>query len=143
MEKNQTPNENFVFIPANPDFQFAQGLNAKSGGMNSGGRGRRIGGPAQGMQSPGQRSPGRRNPPPKPGNGGMNRAMTPGEKSPIPDDYCLAKYPVTNAEYQQFLRENPSYRAPKYWVNGTFPQGKANHPVLRFPAMTLWRTVSG
>ena len=52
-----------------------------------------------------------------------------GEASPITQDYYLSKYKVTNAQYKAFLDET-SHRAPKYWKNGTYPSGKADHPVL-------------
>lgn len=52
-----------------------------------------------------------------------------GEKSPITQPYCLAKYPVTNAEYQAFT-DTTGHPAPKYWKNGKYPAGKENHPVL-------------
>lgn len=53
-----------------------------------------------------------------------------GENSPINEDYFFAKYPVTNAEYAKFLKENPAHQAPRYWKSKTFPRGKENHPVL-------------
>ena len=52
-----------------------------------------------------------------------------GEKSPIMQAYRMAKFPVTNAEYAKFCQET-GYRTPRYWKNGTFPKGKAKHPVL-------------
>ena len=52
-----------------------------------------------------------------------------GEKSPIPQKYRMAKYPVTNAEYAEFCKAT-SHRPPRYWRNGTFPAGKDKHPVL-------------
>ena len=53
-----------------------------------------------------------------------------GEKAPILSAYYLAKYPVTNEEYQTFLQETNAVRYPKYWVNGDYPSGKSKHPVL-------------
>lgn len=52
-----------------------------------------------------------------------------GESSPIENDYYLSAYKVTNEQYSKFIRET-SRQAPKYWTNGTYPEGKANHPVL-------------
>ncbi len=52
-----------------------------------------------------------------------------GEASPIKQAYYLAKYPVTNAEYAEFC-EATGHELPRYWQNGTYPKGKANHPVL-------------
>ena len=67
------------------------------------------------------------------------------------DDFCIGTYPVTNAEYAQFVREtghpSPAVRslpvmvsgdleaefrllAAKYfWTNGTPPEGRDRHPV--------------
>ena len=44
--------------------------------------------------------------------------------------FYMAKFPVTNAQYAKFLAENPDIRPPQYWKNGTFPKGKAKHPVV-------------
>ncbi len=52
-----------------------------------------------------------------------------GEKSPILKPYCLAKYPVTNAEYKEFT-DATKHRTPRYWKNGNYPAGKGSHPVL-------------
>ena len=52
-----------------------------------------------------------------------------GESAPITQDYYLSKYKVTNAQYKTFLDET-SRKAPRYWTNGTYPKGKADHPVL-------------
>ena len=41
----------------------------------------------------------------------------------------IAKYPVTNEEYAEFVKET-GHAAPSYWKNGTFPDGKERHPVL-------------
>ncbi|MBR4172186.1 MAG: formylglycine-generating enzyme family protein [Kiritimatiellae bacterium] len=41
----------------------------------------------------------------------------------------IAQYPVTNAEYAQFVKET-EHQPPRYWKNGTFPSGKEKHPVL-------------
>ena len=52
-----------------------------------------------------------------------------GEQSPIMSDYYLCKYKVTNREYKQFTDET-GRKVPSYWKNGTYPAGKADHPVL-------------
>ena len=52
-----------------------------------------------------------------------------GEASPINSDYYLSAYKVTNAQYAVFVAET-SHKAPSYWKNGTYPEGKADHPVL-------------
>jgi formylglycine-generating enzyme required for sulfatase activity len=53
-----------------------------------------------------------------------------GESSPITSDYYLDKYLTTNAEYKEFLDDTGSKSYPSYWKDGTYPDGKANHPVL-------------
>jgi formylglycine-generating enzyme required for sulfatase activity len=45
------------------------------------------------------------------------------------DGYCIGRFPVTNAEYKAFLDATGSRSAPPYWAGGTYPAGKANHPV--------------
>ena len=45
------------------------------------------------------------------------------------NDDKIAQYPVTNAEYAQFIKET-GHQAPRYWYNGEYPNGKGNHPVL-------------
>ncbi len=52
-----------------------------------------------------------------------------GEDSPITEAYYMSQYYVTNAQYKQFLDATGS-KTPSYWTNGTYPEGKANHPVL-------------
>ena len=54
---------------------------------------------------------------------------TSGELSTIENDYYLSAYKVTNAQYAVFVLET-GHKAPKYWTNGTYPNGKAKHPVL-------------
>jgi formylglycine-generating enzyme required for sulfatase activity len=46
------------------------------------------------------------------------------------DGFSIGKFDVTNAEYKAFLDADGSRRAPRYWSNGTFPEGKANHPIV-------------
>ena len=53
----------------------------------------------------------------------------PGEFSPIKNDYYLSAYKVTNQQYAIFLAET-ARKPPSYWKNGTYPEGKADHPVL-------------
>lgn len=45
------------------------------------------------------------------------------------DAFCIGRFEVTNEEWKQFLDATHG-RAPRYWKNGNFPDGKANHPVL-------------
>ena len=44
-------------------------------------------------------------------------------------DYFLMKYPVTNAQYNQFVKAT-GCRTPLFWPNGTYRDEKANHPVV-------------
>ena len=44
-------------------------------------------------------------------------------------EYQIARHPVTNAQYELFVKAN-SYAAPKHWENGKIPPGKENHPVV-------------
>ena len=46
------------------------------------------------------------------------------------DGFYMAKYLVTNAEYHAFADAAGGVRLPRYWRGGTFPEDKANHPVL-------------
>ncbi len=43
--------------------------------------------------------------------------------------YRIGRYPVTNAEYLQFVRACPQAERPSAWPHGTFPWAAANHPV--------------
>lgn len=52
-----------------------------------------------------------------------------GEESPITWEYYMAQYPVTNAMYKEYL-DATGADSPQYWENGSYPEGKANHPVL-------------
>ncbi|QEL13738.1 formylglycine-generating enzyme family protein [Limnoglobus roseus] len=45
------------------------------------------------------------------------------------DGYCIGKFSVTNAEYKAFLDDTGTRGTPSYWHGGTYPEGKANHPV--------------
>jgi formylglycine-generating enzyme required for sulfatase activity len=44
--------------------------------------------------------------------------------------YAIGRFEVTNAEYRAFLDATGERRAPRYWRDGSYPEGKANHPVL-------------
>jgi formylglycine-generating enzyme required for sulfatase activity len=46
------------------------------------------------------------------------------------EGYCIGKYDVTNAEYKAFLDATGSKSYPPHWSGGTYPEGKANHPVV-------------
>mgnify|MGYP001089895505 CR=1 FL=1 len=43
--------------------------------------------------------------------------------------YEIGKYPVTNAQYHQFVRE-AGHHPPAHWIDGEIPADKENHPVV-------------
>ncbi|WP_097459120.1 formylglycine-generating enzyme family protein [Mangrovitalea sediminis] len=43
--------------------------------------------------------------------------------------YALARFPVTNAEYRDFLVDSGYEEIPTSWVFGRYPHERANHPV--------------
>ena len=64
------------------------------------------------------------------------------------DAFCIDKYLVTNAQYKEFIDENPQWRKPqwfkkhisivhhngsylRHWSGDDFPDGKDDHPVTR------------
>lgn len=53
-----------------------------------------------------------------------------GEASPVDAAYWLGVYEVTNAQYLDFA-DDTGEETPSYWDNGTYPEGKADHPVLQ------------
>ena len=61
------------------------------------------------------------------GSDSGNEDETPQQKMVI-DAFNLDKYPVTNAEYKQFV-DATGRTPPRHWKNGTYPEGTANHPV--------------
>lgn len=44
-------------------------------------------------------------------------------------DYWIAAYPVTNAEYRNFLADTGRQDRPTTWYLGAYPYDRANHPV--------------
>jgi len=42
----------------------------------------------------------------------------------------IARYPVTNVQYAQFLAANPQHPPPSYWKGREYPRGKGLHPVV-------------
>lgn len=49
-------------------------------------------------------------------------------KLTLPDFY-IDRFPVTNAEYKKFV-EATGAAEPTHWRRGTWPEGKADHPVV-------------
>lgn len=45
-------------------------------------------------------------------------------------DFYMARYPVTNAQYRQFVEEYGQQRAPLFWKDGKMPSGQEDHPVV-------------
>lgn len=45
-------------------------------------------------------------------------------------EFQIAKYPVTNQQYQIFLAANPQFPAPAHWKGRNAPVGKLRHPVV-------------
>jgi toxoflavin biosynthesis protein ToxD len=45
-------------------------------------------------------------------------------------EYEIGRYPVTNLEYAEFVAATGRAK-PASWTGTTFPEGKANHPVVR------------
>jgi formylglycine-generating enzyme required for sulfatase activity len=44
------------------------------------------------------------------------------------DDFWIARYPVTNIEYLDYVRAT-NCKLPDHWVNGIIPEGKEDHPI--------------
>jgi formylglycine-generating enzyme required for sulfatase activity len=44
-------------------------------------------------------------------------------------EFYIGKYPITNREYQAFIRET-NHIPPKYWTNDQYPLNKEAHPVV-------------
>ena len=44
-------------------------------------------------------------------------------------EYFIGKYPITNAEYQVFVRE-AGYSPPRHWDGNKYPEGQGDHPVV-------------
>lgn len=45
------------------------------------------------------------------------------------EDFYLDQSPVTNAEYKVFVNAT-GHKEPQHWRKGTYPDGKADHPVV-------------
>lgn len=46
------------------------------------------------------------------------------------DGFYMGRFLVTNAEYKAFVDAGDPVPRPRHWRGGTFPEDKANHPVL-------------
>ncbi len=56
------------------------------------------------------------------------RSELPQHEVELPE-YRIGKYPVTNLEYQRFVRE-AKHRSPEGWTGDAYPEGKGDHPVV-------------
>ncbi|MGQ9607940.1 MAG: SUMF1/EgtB/PvdO family nonheme iron enzyme [bacterium] len=45
------------------------------------------------------------------------------------DEYYIDKYEITNAQYKKFI-DSTGRAAPRHWENNTYPEGRADHPVV-------------
>ena len=45
------------------------------------------------------------------------------------EGFQIARYPVTNAQYQRFIQET-GHRQPQSWEDGAYPEKKGDHPVV-------------
>lgn len=54
--------------------------------------------------------------------------ILPGSDRRVKTPFRIAKYPVSNVEYAEFVEEE-GWQAPPYWLNGVYPFRLANHPV--------------
>jgi serine/threonine protein kinase len=55
----------------------------------------------------------------------------PNKKSVFLPEYRIARFPVTNEQYQLFLEADPQHPAPPDWNDRRCPRGKERHPVTR------------
>lgn len=55
------------------------------------------------------------------------KSLGPSHEVDLPPFY-IDKYHVTNGHYQAFVQDT-NWRRPSHWFNGSYPRGKANHPV--------------
>jgi formylglycine-generating enzyme required for sulfatase activity len=51
------------------------------------------------------------------------------QREEILQDFWIGKYPVTNLEYQAFIRST-SHKPPRGWEGNQYPPEKGDHPVL-------------
>lgn len=62
------------------------------------------------------------------GKGAKNEGV--GEKSPIEANYAIGVYEVRNREFKEFVDATGRKELPKGWVDGTYPAGTKNCPVV-------------
>lgn len=62
------------------------------------------------------------------GKGAKNEGA--GEKSAIENGYAIGAYEVRNREYKEFVDATGRKELPKGWVDGTYPAGTKNCPVV-------------
>lgn len=53
----------------------------------------------------------------------------PVHKIQITNDFFVAKYPITNAQYKDYVDASDA-NPPEHWDGGEIPEGKADHPVV-------------
>jgi formylglycine-generating enzyme required for sulfatase activity len=46
------------------------------------------------------------------------------------DEYFIAKYPVTNTQYQVFIQDWGHDQLPRHWDGDRYPEGQGDHPVV-------------
>lgn len=54
----------------------------------------------------------------------------PEREKAITGAFYIDRFPVTNAEYKKFVDET-GHEPPAHWRRGTWPEGKADHPVVQ------------
>ena len=70
------------------------------------------------------------------GNGGRPAAEGEGDEDEQPahkasvNAFYIDLYETTNAMYKRFLDATHAFEPPLHWRKGTYPPGKANHPVV-------------
>jgi len=55
-------------------------------------------------------------------------AETPQQEAYV-EEFYIDKYEVTNAQYKEFIQAK-GRAMPRHWENGTYPEGKGDHPVV-------------
>ncbi|MGC4189669.1 MAG: formylglycine-generating enzyme family protein [Thermomicrobiales bacterium] len=78
---------------------------------------------------------------------GMQSQAGSGEAAPIDAPYALAKFLTTNEEFKAYADANADVEVPSYWSDGTYPDGKGDHPVLGVSAKAAeaycaWKSAS-